>query len=388
MTKPLPPRNDRHKSSGGFSLIELMIAITLGLMIMTGLVTIFVKNSQARTEIERNNRQLESGRYAMNLLTEDLRMAGYFSSFNPDELVISVNAPPLGPNSAPVTPAMTARPDPCDTTVANLNNTYFFHVQGYDYPYTSAALPTCISDVRTGSDVLVIRRLATCVAGPTLEAGCDALPHGAPYFQASNCFQATELARNTGSRLDYLSHFVLNTDITLATLRTISCLTSFGAPAPAADYRRYLTHIYFVANNNVGSDGIPTLKRAELGAGGYTIVPLVEGIETIQFEYGIGNTANSAKIDAYTADPNTYNACASTACLLNWLHTYSVKVNLLARNVEQSPGWTDNKVYALGLKADGSANVFPASGTYGDRYKRHAYNAVVRLDNPSGRVTP
>lgn len=386
MTRLLLPQTRRREFHAGFSLIELMIAITLGLLIMTGLVSIFVKNSQARTEIERSNRQLESGRYAMNLLTEDLRMAGYFSSFNPYELVISANAPPLGPNTAPVTPAMTVRPDPCDTTVVNLNNTYFFHVQGYDYPYGSAPIPTCISDVRTGSDVLVIRRLATCVAGPTLEAGCDALPAGAPYFQASNCFQATELARNTGSRLDYQAHFVLNNNVALATLRTLSCATSFGVPAPAAEYRRYLTHIYFVANNNVGSDGIPTLKRAELGAGGYTIVPLVEGIETIQFEYGIGSTANSSKINAYTADPNSYNGCVTTACLLNWLHTYSVKVNLLARNVEQSPGWADNKSYLLGLKADGSANVFPATGTYGDRYKRHAYNAVVRLDNPSGRV--
>ena len=386
MTKLLPPKNSRREFHSGFSLIELMIAITLGLMIMTGLVSIFVKNSQARTEIERSNRQLESGRYAMSLLTEDLRMAGYFSSFNPYEKVISANAPPLGPNTAPVTPAMgyPPAPDPCDTSVANLNNTFFFHVQGYD---NSTTVPSCVSDTRAGSDILVVRRLSTCVVGPTLEAGCDALPAGAPYFQASNCFQATELARNTGALTDYLAHFVLNTDLTLATLRTLSCATSPGVPAPAADYRRYLTHIYFVANNNAAGDGIPTLKRAELGAGGFTIVPLVEGIETIQFEYGIGTVTN-AQVAAYTADPWTYNACAGHACLLNWLYVYSVKVNLLARNVEQSPGWTDNKIYTLGLKADGSANVFPASGTYGDRYKRHAYNAVVRLDNPSGRVTP
>lgn len=389
MTRLLPPRNNLREFHRGFSLIELMIAITLGLLIMTGLVSIFVKNSQARTEIERSNRQLESGRYAMSLLTEDLRMAGYFSSFNPYEKIIgaSPEAPPLGADTSPVTAAMgyPPAPDPCDTTVANLNRTFFFHVQGYD---NAATVPSCVSDTRAGSDILVVRRLSTCVAGPTLEAGCDALPNGAPYFQASNCFQATELASNTGSRRDYQTNFVLNTDLALATLRTLSCATSPGVPAPAADYRRYLTHIYFVANNNAAGDGIPTLKRAELGVGGFTIVPLVEGIETIQFEYGVGNTANSAIISAYTADPWTYNGCAGHACLLNWLHTYSVKVNLLARNVEQSPGWTDNKIYTLGLKADGSANLFPASGTYGDRYKRHAYNAVVRLDNPSGRVTP
>ena len=384
MSKLHPPTNGRRKIPRGFSLIELMIAITLGLLIMTGLVSIFVKNSQARTEIEKSNRQLESGRYAISLLTDDLRMAGYLAAFDPYELVISPYAPPLGPDAVLGTAAMTTMPDPCDASVTNLNNSYFFHVQGYD---NSATIPSCISDARAGSDILVIRRVSSCVAGPTLETGCDAVQSGAPYFQSSNCYQATELAKNSGGAAaakDYQAHFVLDTSTTSLTKHALDCTT-------IADYRRYLTHIYFVANNNVGTDGIPTLKRAELGASGFTIVPLVEGIETMQLEYGIGlggDPTNRAKIDAYTADPSTYNACAGASCVTNWLHTYAVKVNLLARNVDKSAGWTDNKTYTLGLKADGTANVFPASGTYGDMYKRHAYTAVVRLDNPSGRVTP
>ncbi len=379
MTNLIPRRNKRREFQGGFSLIELMIAITLGLLIMAGLTSIFVKNSQARSEIERSNRQLESGRYAMTLLTEDLRMAGFLAQFNPYELIIGNNPvpPPLGAGVAPdpITPAMTAMPDPCDATVANLKNSYFFHVQGDD---NATAVPACVTDARAGSDILVIRRVNTCVAGSTLEAGCEAVIGGMPYFQSSNCNSAAELARNTGSAMDYQAHFVLDTDTTLLIKTAINCATQ-------ADYRRYLTRIYFVANNNVGTDGIPTLKRAELGAAGFAIVPLVEGIETIQFEYGIGNTANSAEVTAYTADPGTWNACAGASCLFNWLHSYAVKVNLLARNVEKSPGHTDTKTYTLGLKADGSNNVF---GPYNDAYKRHAYNAAVRLDNPSGRVTP
>ncbi len=381
MSKLHPPIDRRRKIPRGFSLIELMIAITLGLLIMTGLVSIFVKNSQARTEIEKSNRQLESGRYAISLLTDDLRMAGFLAALDPYELIISPYAPPLGPDAGLGTAAMATMPDPCDASVANLNNSFFFHVQGYD---NSATIPSCISDARAGSDILVIRRVSSCVAGPTLETGCDPVESGAPYFQSSNCYQSTELAKNSGGAAaakDYQAHFVLDTNLGSMTKHGLDCTT-------IADYRRYLTHIYFVANNNAAGDGIPTLKRAELGASGFTIVPLVEGIETMQLEYGVGNTANSAKIDAYTADPGTYNACAGASCVANWLHTYAVKVNLLARNVDKSAGWTDNKTYTLGLKADGTANVFPASGTYGDMYKRHAYTAVVRLDNPSGRVTP
>ena len=381
MTHLLPRKNQRREFQGGFSLIELMIAITLGLMIMAGLSAIFVKNSQARSEIERSNRQLESGRYAMALLSEDLRMAGFLAAFDPYELIIKPNSPPLGAGTAPdpVTPAMAAMPDPCATSAADLNNSFFFHVQGID---NAATIPTCVSDVRAGSDILVVRRVSSCVAGPALEAGCDAPPAGVPFFQSSNCYQATELARQTGSHLDYREHFRLNTDTGALDRRNLNCTVT-------ADYRRFLTHIYFVANNNVGSDGIPTLKRAELGAGAFSIVPLVEGIETVQFEYGIDKDGDG-RIDDFTADPNLYNGCAGgAACIGNWLRTYAVRINLLARNVEPSKGWADNKTYTLGLKADGTSNVFPASGTpSGDPYKRHAYNATVRLDNPQGRRTP
>ena len=384
MTNHSPPVTARRNFARGFSLIELMIAITLGLMIMSGLVTIFVKNSQARTEIERSNRQLESGRYAMTLLTEDLRMAGFFAAFNPYELIIYPSAPPLGADTSPVTAAMTALPDPCATSATDLKNAFFFHVQGID---NTATTPSCVSDARAGSDILVIRRVATCVAGPTLEAGCDAVVSGAPYFQSSSCYQATELAKNSGgaaSAKDYQAHFALATGVSSLTLHALDC-------AAIAEYRRYLTRIYFVANNNVGTDGIPTLKRAELGATGFTIVPLVEGIETIQFEYGV-DADNDGVVDDYSADPNLANCGLATANTLStpqcWLRTYAVKVNLLARNVEKSAGHTDGKVYTLGRKADRTSNVFPVSGTYADAYKRHAYNAAVRLDNPSGRRTP
>ena len=392
MSKLHPPTNGRRKIPRGFSLIELMIAITLGLLIMTGLVSIFVKNSQARTEIEKSNRQLESGRYAISLLTDDLRMAGFLASFNPYTSIILPNNPPLGPDPVSGAAAM-AMPDPCITSVTaadpnNLRSTFFFHVQGYD---NAATIPTCLSDVRAGTDILVIRRVSTCVTGPTLEAGCDPVVNGAPYFQASNCYQATELAINTGGPAgvwDYRAYFRLGTDTSTAFMdrRPLSC-----AAGTQADYRRYLTHIYFVANNNASGDGIPTLKMAELGASGFTIVPLVEGIEAIQFEYGV-DADNNGSVDGYSADPNLPSCGLPTANTLStplcWLRTYAVKINLLARNVDKSAGWTDNKVYTLGMKADGTPNLFPASGTYGDMYKRHAYSAMVRLDNPSGRVTP
>lgn len=378
-------RRRGHRPQAGFSIVELMIAVTVGLLVVAGMSAVFVNTSQTRAEIERNNRQIESGRYASSILAENLHMAGFFASFDPYELIIKANSPPLGG----ATP-MTSMPDPCNTTLtgnaSSLINSFFFHVQGID-DVVAATVPSCLSDVKLGSDILVIRRISSCVAGPTAAAGCDAAISGVPYFQASNCYLTGELATNTGSTssTDYLAHFALSTDTSSSGLgkHALDCTA-------IASYQRYLVHIYFVANNNVGTDGVPTLKRAELGATSagvatWNIVPLVDGIETIQFEYGV-DTNNDGLVNAFNANPGTYNLCTGASCLANWLATYVVKVNVLSRNTEVSPNFTDSKTYILGKKADGlTDNTF---GPFNDAYKRRAFNSVVRLENPAGRKLP
>src|SRR5204863_10118257 len=110
--------------------------------------------------------------------------------------------------------------------------------------------------------------------------------------------------------------------------------------ATVAPLRAYVMHIYFVANNNNPGDGVPTLKRAEWdpAAGAFTTVPLVEGIENLQFEYALDTTPlpNGDSIpDAVGADPGTYNGCAADPCYIaNWVNTMTVKVHLLSRSLD------------------------------------------------------
>src|SRR5688572_24963346 len=63
----------------GFTLIELMIAITISLIVLAALTAMFVTSSRARDEITRANQQIENGRYALQVLSDDLRLAGYYS---------------------------------------------------------------------------------------------------------------------------------------------------------------------------------------------------------------------------------------------------------------------------------------------------------------------
>lgn len=334
----------------GYTIIELMIAITISLIILASLVSIFANNSRTRGEIERANQQTENGRYALQLITDDLHNAGYLAEFNPALLV---------------TPA--AKPDPCDTSVAGLNSALPIAVQGYD---NGANAPTCLNDLRVGTDILVVRHASTCAVG---SAGCDPIGVGDPYFQASGCNSAAELS--SGNVANY---YVLDTNAANFTLHQKDCATL------AAQYQ-YRTHIYFVANDDKAGDGIPTLMRAELGGGIFTIMPLVEGVENLQIEYGLDTSVPTTGAPAvYTADPDGYAGCAAspTKC---WQNTVAAKINVLTRNTTITQGYVDSKVYTLGLKADGTANVV---GPFNDAYKRHTNESVVTLNNPAGRNTP
>ncbi len=334
----------------GFSIAELMISMTIGLLILVGMVTLFVNNTKAQNEIEKANRQIENGRFGIQVLGGDLRNAGYYGEFDPTELA-----------------APAALVDPCSTDLDTIKTGLPLPVQGYD---NGADKPTCLTDVKSGTDIVVVRHTATCVAGVGL---CPDVSVSGPFFQASSCGNASELG--SGSVATYYAMDLTGTTLDLHD-RTCTATAGSGTVAPI---RRYMSHIYYVANNDVSGDGIPTLKRAELnvvgGALTITVVPLVEGIENLQIEYGLDSGA-VGQTASYSAAP---------ASVAEWQSVVAVKLNILARNLETTQGHTDNRDYTLGLTADGSANTVSATG---DAYKRHVFQSTIVLPNPTGRRTP
>ena len=61
----------------GFSLIELMIAMVLGLILIGGVVNVFLASSQTYRLQEAMFRVQESGRFALDIMLRDLRDAGF-----------------------------------------------------------------------------------------------------------------------------------------------------------------------------------------------------------------------------------------------------------------------------------------------------------------------
>jgi len=62
----------------GFGLVELLVALAVGLLLLAGVVQVFAANRQSYRLQEAQARLQESGRFAVQRLARDLRMAGYW----------------------------------------------------------------------------------------------------------------------------------------------------------------------------------------------------------------------------------------------------------------------------------------------------------------------
>ena len=60
----------------GFTLIELLVAMTLGLLLLAGIVTLVVQTSRSSVTQQSLGRMQENGRFALAKIVSDIRLAG------------------------------------------------------------------------------------------------------------------------------------------------------------------------------------------------------------------------------------------------------------------------------------------------------------------------
>ena len=62
----------------GFGLVEILIALTLGIVIILGITTLYTDSSRSLSDVNRATRITETASYAMDLVTSDLEAAGFW----------------------------------------------------------------------------------------------------------------------------------------------------------------------------------------------------------------------------------------------------------------------------------------------------------------------
>jgi type IV pilus assembly protein PilW len=378
----------------GMSMIELMIAITLGLMILAGLAVLFANASNSQHELRRTAQQIENGRYAMDVLIQDLQLAGFFGEYRANL-------------------SATALPDPCVFAIGDLTTAIRTPIQGYAAASLTAqpVLPaTCVTwlppaNLSPGSDVLVVRRADTqnVPIGTATTAGNKFLQSSSQAFEVQDgggVTSCTSKADGTApTAVTRRCQFPASTDI---------CPADCTAGVSTAGYLRALrVHVYFVAPCNrppagtttctASSDNgrpIPTLKRLELardagtGQTTFQFVPIAEGVEFMKLAYGIddvpGAPANSETGRIGDGAPDRYVLAPTPAEFGN---AATARVDLLVRHPEPSPGQLETKTYNLSIDpiTPTAAGVAITPADVDRSYRRHVYNAEVRLVNLSSR---
>jgi type IV pilus assembly protein PilW len=80
------------RQTRGFSLVELLVALTIGLFLVSGILYIYLSTRSSYSTNDAAARVQEDARFAMERLTRDVRMAGYMGCTNTLDITPNVIA--------------------------------------------------------------------------------------------------------------------------------------------------------------------------------------------------------------------------------------------------------------------------------------------------------
>ncbi len=347
----------------GFTLVEIMVSITIGIIILAAVIQIF-SSSRATYSLEEGfARVQENARFAMAALARDVRMAGYAGCVN-------INR--------------TASAGAIFTVTNNLNNPTAFeanfaagtHLRGHDYNGSdwSPGLPTFFGadEVRPDSDVLVIRHAADFSARitkemPTTSATIHIEKNSGLNIgdimivtdcQQADIFQITSGKPNNGT----LGHNKGENASPGNSTQTLS--QSYDTDA---EVLRFVTRVYFIGNDD-DDGGEPALMVRELGGG--VMQPgraLAGGVESMHIVYG-EDTTGDGSADLYRLP----------ASVTKWTRVVSVRVGLLLRTPDQTGVDVDTASYDV---LGDTNNAHDDFGPTNDRRQRRVFTSTVQLRN-------
>lgn len=307
----------------GFSLIELMVALLLGLLLMSGIIAVYLESKRGWAQDEAIARVQENGRYALRLLAREIAMAGFLGGVTETDAVTSGGSGCLG---------WLLDPDEVIETYNAADST------------APAEFGSCFgaTDVAAGTDVLAIRRASdqSLIDDGEWEPGFAALTATQYYLNTFNDGLGT-------SRVDLGSAF------------DESALTS---PGSLADIWNYYGRIYYIGTEN----GVPSLCVRSVQEAGQTC--LVSGVESLQIELGVDTDGNSVP-DEFVSDHVAPGEVDADTVL-------ALRIHLLVRSLEpvrSSPA--DSRTWNLGdqtLTTNASAT---------DQYYRRLFTTTVTRNN-------
>lgn len=345
----------------GFSLIELMIAITLGLVLMGGVIQMFLGSKAAFSSQQATSQIQESGRLALEFLARDIRMAGYIGCSNRalsnfDSTLKNADTFPYfmleetatsGVMGVTAVRGYSAEPAGANLTPDPLPDTDLIVITragGNDVTVSknndSATLFATLNQTEVGACTGNNNRLnGICPNDILIVTDC----------QKARIFHATNVNNSAGE-----------IHITHAASGTPGNAPSAWGPGAAADpantygdgaqILKMERLVYYIAE---GRSGLPSLWQNVNGVA----LEILEGVEDMHLTYGVDT--NSDKV------PDNYRSAAQidASGVKNWFNVSSVRIQLLVQSMEDGV-LPEKQVYSFGDDVDKQAS---------DRRLRHVF---------------
>lgn len=338
---------------GGLSLVELMIALALSVTLILGIFTVYMDSSRTTRVGESLARVQESGRIGLEIMSKEVRMAGYqgcSDTYTVPMRVIANNPPPS------LTPA------------AGEDTVYFYNSGLLGWEVTAATQATwedgtdfaglgiIQADALPDSDVLMIQRarllnaaIANDMASPNASVAItdpDGLfGTGAPFNSGSllmiaGCENADifRLSNNpTGNPKSAAHAATKNSSGSLsaiyladedAEIYALDSTVFFVADTGRVDDNGSTISALYRATNNFPDNATPNFQREEL----------VEGVESLQVQYGLRTNA---------ADNAINFVDASAVGASDWKDVVVIRVGLLVSAGGNALAEDDSQTYEL-----------------------------------------
>jgi len=310
----------------GYSLVELMTALVIGMVLMAGVSTVFISNKKAYTTNDGLARLQENGRIALQIMSRDIRSAGYSGCSNS---LTSVNNQLNNPNDFKVNNDIAIEAVEFGASVAGAT----WEPSGSAVSLNPVPLPNTDALVLRFADVSQKFDLTSDMNGNSatikLSTSTTGISTG-DILMLTDCssaeiFQVTDYKDNLNN-FDQLIHNPGN----CSPYSPCNATQKFSkAYNNGGKIMKFVTKIYYIGT---GASGEPALYRATLSKGILDGVELVDGIENIQIMFG-KDVSNDSVPDVYlNATDVTNNKTALADKTAEWINVKSVRVAILARS--------------------------------------------------------
>ncbi|WP_421286149.1 PilW family protein [Aeromonas veronii] len=321
-------------NSRGFTLVEWLVAMLLGLFLLAGVFTVFVMSRSSSEDAFDQSELQENGRLAIRLISQDIKWAGFFGAYTGQSTQVG---PSLTLSAGSIVPASSDCLD--ERSVGSLpSNAGPIRGLWVSRVSTTKGLAgfACIlaADRVANSDVISIKRLV----GRPIPAseGLDTNR----FYMATNSQEARVIK---GSETRPL----------------------FGANNESQIWE-YQHYIYYLSQE----DGIPVLRKRYLTVnGGSSLIggAMAEGVEHMVLMYGVDDSLiPDGRIDRYMSTDQM------TTQRWNEGRVLGARLFLLIRAVRESSRYKNNNSYQLG-------NITVNGG--GDGYRRLLLESSIALRN-------